>query len=125
MPEIDGLDDGPDRQEARGKLRIGGVSKKEHLTLRCPDCGADIKVDVASGTILSHRSPKPSGASKDFDALLAGIDDSKNRANEIFDQEVEALEHRERLLEEKFREAMERVEEEDDGSPPPRPWDLD
>jgi hypothetical protein len=112
--------------KAIGKaLRIGGVSKKEHLTLRCPECGADMKVDIATGTILSHHSSKPSGASKDFDALLAGIDDSKNRANEIFDQEVEALEHRERLLDEKFREAMERVEEEDDGSPPPRPWDLD
>ena len=102
------------------------VSKKEHLTIRCPDCGADMKIDIASGKILSHHSAESTGASKDFDALLAGLDDSKARANEIFQQEVEALEHRDRLLEDKFREALERVEEEgDDGAPPPRPWDFD
>lgn len=102
------------------------VDKNGHLILRCPDCGADMKVDLETGTILSHHSAEPSTAGKDFDALLAGIDDSKKRADEIFRQEVQALEHRDRLLEEKFRQAMERVEEEgDDGAPPPRPWDFD
>ena len=32
---------------------------------------------------------------------------------------------RERLLEEKFRAALQRAEEEPDDGPPPRPFDLD
>lgn len=97
------------------------------LRVTCPDCGCDLVIDAATGTILAHKSPKrPSAAEQiDFDRLLAGLDDSKSRADEVFSRELSALEDRDRLLEEKFREAMLRAEEEDDGSPPVRPWDLD
>lgn len=85
-----------------------------------------MQVDAATGKILSHRaSPAKSKPAKDFDSLLAGLDDSKKRADEIFRQEVEALEDRDRLMEEKFREAMKRADEVDDGKPPERPWDFD
>ena len=97
------------------------------LRVTCPDCGCDLVVDTATGTVLAHKSPKrPSAAEQmDFDKLLAGLDDSKTRADEVFNRELSALEDRDRLLEEKFREALLRAEEEDDGSPPERPWDLD
>ncbi|MEM8933198.1 MAG: hypothetical protein AAGE94_18565, partial [Acidobacteriota bacterium] len=67
----------------------------------------------------------PIDGAKDFDALLAGLDDAKARADDIFRQEVRALEDKDRLMEEKFREAMERIDEVDDGKPPERPWDFD
>ena len=92
----------------------------------CPDCQADIAIDRATGTVLYHKSaPAQADPEKDFDSLLAGIDESKERANDIFQREVSALKDRDRLMEEKFREAMRRAEEEDDGKPPVRPWDLD
>ena len=92
----------------------------------CPDCQADIAIDRATGAVLYHRSaPAQADPEKNFDALLAGIDESKERANDIFQREVSALKDRDRLMEEKFREAMRRAEEEDDGKPPVRPWDLD
>lgn len=98
----------------------------ERWLVTCPDCGADIAIDKATGAVLYHRSaPTVANPEKDFDTLLAGIDDAKNRANDIFQREVSALEDRDRLMEEKFRAAMLRAEEEDDGSPPVRPWDLD
>ena len=101
------------------------MPKLDELILRCPDCGCELRVDTATGQVLSHRSAGSRSPAKDFDSLLAGIDEGKKRADEVFRQEVAALDDRERLLEEKFRRAFERVEEEDDGSPPVRPWDLD
>ncbi|MCB1037875.1 MAG: hypothetical protein KDD47_28835, partial [Acidobacteria bacterium] len=62
---------------------------------------------------------------KDFDSLLAGIDDDKARAEQKFEREVAAMKDRDRLLEEKFKEALRRAEEEPDDVPPRRPFDLD
>ena len=76
--------------------------------------------------MLARRSAKAeSKPSKDLDALLAGLGESKQHAESVFEREMGALKDRDRLMEEKFRKALERAEEEDDGEPPPRPWDLD
>lgn len=101
------------------------MSKPEKLTVACPECGAEIVVDGATGAVLSHRAPKaaPAGG-KDFDALLKGLDEGKARAEELFERERAAFADRDRLLEEKFKEAMKRAEEEP-GLPPKRPFDLD
>jgi hypothetical protein len=102
------------------------VAATRKLTLLCPECGSDLVVDAATGEVLSHRPPKrQAGGGKSFDALLAGLDTDKNRAEEVFEREKAAMKDRERLLEEKFREAMKRAEEEPDEGPPRRPFDLD
>lgn len=102
------------------------MSATKKLTSRCPECGSDLVVDAATGEVLSHRPPKrPVAGGKDFDSLLAGLDSDKNRAEEVFEREKAAMKDRERLLEEKFREAMKRAEEEPDEGPPRRPFDLD
>jgi hypothetical protein len=101
------------------------VSNPHKLTVACPDCGTEIVVDGATGAVLSHRAAKaPLAGGKDFDALLKGLDDDKARAEELFEREKAAFADRDRLLEEKFKEAMKRAEEEPD-LPPKRPFDLD
>ena len=105
---------------------MGSVSDKNKWIICCPSCTAEIAVDRATGAILHHTpAPEKSGADRDFDALLADIDASKDRANDIFQQEVSALKDKDRILEEKFREALKRAEEDPDDQPPVRPWDLD
>ncbi len=102
------------------------MAKAGKWTVRCPDCGCDLIIDQATGEVLHHKSAKrPLAGGKDFDSLLAGLDESKARANEVFEREVSALEDRDRLLEEKFRAAVERAKEEPDDEPLPRPWELD
>lgn len=96
------------------------------VTVTCPGCAGELVVDAATGEVLSHRAARqPKAPEKDFDKLLAGLDESKAHAESVFEREMGALKDRERLMEEKFRRALERAEEEDDGKPPPRPWDLD
>jgi hypothetical protein len=102
------------------------VSETRKLTVRCPDCNSDLVIDATTGQVLSHRKAKqPIAGGKDFDALLKGLDEDKERAEDIFQREVAAMKDRDRLLEEKFREAMRRAEEEPDEGPPRRPFDLD
>ncbi len=96
------------------------------LTLRCPDCNSELVIDSATGEILSHKKAKqPIAGGKDFDALLKGLDEDKSKAEDIFQREVAAMKDRDRLMEEKFREAMRRAEEDPDKGPPRRPFDLD
>ena len=102
------------------------MSESRKLTVRCPECSSDLVIDVETGEILSHRRAKqPPGGGKDFDALLKGLDEDKARAEDVFQREVSAMKDRDRLLEEKFREAMRRAEEDPDTGPPRRPFDLD
>lgn len=102
------------------------MSSPERLQTTCPDCGSRLVVDAATGEVLSHRKPKaPPAGGADFDQLLADIDKGKREAEDVFDREVAALKDRDRLMEEKFQEALKRAEEDDDDTPPVRPWDLD
>lgn len=107
--------------------RIRDVSLKERFQITCPECGGAITVDAATGEVLSHRAAgkKAAPPGKDFDSLLAGLGESKSRAEEVFDQQVNAVRNHDRLMEEKFREAMKRAEETKDDGPPVRPWDLE
>lgn len=101
------------------------MSDTRKLDVSCPDCGCDLVVDAATGEVLSHRSAsKPPAGGKSFDDLLAGIDSGKARAEALFAREQEALKDRDRLLDEKFKEAMKRAEEEPDEKPE-RPFDYD
>lgn len=102
------------------------MSETRRLTVRCPDCSSDLVIDAGTGEVLSHRRARqPPAGGKDFDALLKGLDDDKARAEDVFQREVAAMKDRDRLLEEKFREAMRRAEEDPDEGPPRRPFDLD
>ena len=102
------------------------MSVTRKLTVRCPECAAEMVVDVATGTVLAHKkAPEPLAGGKDFDSLLAGLDAGKARAEEVFEREKAAMADRGRLLDEKFSEALKRAHEDPDTGPPKRPFDLD
>ncbi len=102
------------------------MSADRNLTVKCPECDANMVVDAATGVVLSHRAAKqPPAGGKDFDALLNDLDQGKIDAEETFRREVAAMKDRDRLLEEKFQQALKRAEEEPDEVPPLRPFDLD
>jgi len=83
-------------------------------------------IDAATGEVLSHRPvKKPPAGGKDFQALIEDMKAEKLEAEDVFEREVAALKDRDRLLAEKFEEAMRRAQEEGDAKPPPRPFDFD
>ena len=98
----------------------------KRLHVRCPDCETELVVDAETGEVISHREAKrPIAGGKDFDSLMRGIDEGKARAEAVFEQEKAAMKDRQRLLDEKFDEALKRAHEEPDDVPPKRPFDLD
>jgi hypothetical protein len=102
------------------------MGEPRNFSLRCPECDGHLVIDSATGEVLAHRpAKKPLAGGKDFDTLLEDLDKDKAEAEEVFEREVAAMKDRDRLLEEKFQQALKRAEEETDDGPFPRPIDLD
>jgi len=102
------------------------MTEPRNLTLRCPECDAHLVIDSATGEVLAHRPvKKPLAGGNDFDSLLENLDKDKEAAEEVFEREVAAMKDRDRLLEEKFQQALKRAEEDTEDGPYPRPIDLD
>jgi hypothetical protein len=102
------------------------MAESRKLTLRCPDCASHLVLDAATGEVLFHHKvdAEPAGG-KVFEELLADLDRDRARAEDVFAREVAAHADRERLLEERFRQALERAGENPGDEPPPRPFDFD
>ncbi len=108
----------------RRHQEAGAQSEDTPLAVRCPCCESELELDRRTGAILSSR--RRQAAKKDFDALLRDVENSRERAERRFDQERAAVADRDRLLDERFRKALEAAESDDDAdSRPVRPFDLD
>ena len=92
------------------------------FTLICPCCEATLNIDAATGALISHEEKAKPIAS--FEEMAKGMEKQKQLREQIFAQELGSQKDRERLLEEKFREAMKRAEK-DTGAPYKNPLDLD
>lgn len=102
------------------------MAESRRWTVRCPECEAHLVIDAATGEVLSHKKEKtaPAGG-RGLDELMEEMQEGKSQAEDVFQREVAAMKDRDRLLEEKFREALKRAEEDPDDGPPPSPFDFD
>ena len=107
-------------------MEVLSMADMKSLRVVCPECSADLVIDAATGQILHHKKANlgPAGG-KSFDALMQGLEDDRSRAEEIFERERVAMKDRDRLLAERFEEAMRNAGDLDDATPPRRPFDLD
>ncbi|CDM65549.1 hypothetical protein [Pyrinomonas methylaliphatogenes] len=94
----------------------------ERWTVVCPCCEATLIIDAQTGAIISHEEKSRPLAS--FEEMARELEKQKQRREQIFQQELGSLRERERVLEEKFREAMKRAEKRGE-EPPLNPLDLD
>lgn len=94
----------------------------ERYTVICPCCEATINIDAHTGAILSHEEKKKTLGS--FEDLKGELSKQKELREQIFAQEMSSQKDRERLLEEKFREALKRADTDSD-KPFRNPLDMD
>lgn len=94
----------------------------EKFSVICPCCEATLTIDAQTGAVLAHEEKEKKLSS--FEDLRGELDKQKALREQLFAQEQQAQKDRERLLEEKFREAMKRAEGETD-KPFKNPLDLD
>jgi hypothetical protein len=92
------------------------------FTLICPCCEATLVVDAQTGALISHEEKTKPVAS--FEEMAKDLERQKQVRESIFSQELGSLKDRERLLEEKFREAMKRADKDKD-KPYRNPLDMD
>jgi hypothetical protein len=94
----------------------------EKYSIICPCCDATITVDAQTGAILSAEEKKKATGS--FEDLKGDLEKQKGLRDQLFEQEMSSQKDRERLLEEKFKEAMKRADP-DRNLPFKNPLDLD
>lgn len=94
----------------------------DKFSIHCPCCEATITIDAATGAILSHEEKKKILGS--FEDLKGQLSKQAELRDQLFAQEMSSQKDRERLLEEKFKEAMKNADKET-GKPYRNPLDMD
>jgi len=94
----------------------------ERLSIICPCCEATLTIDKETGAIIAHEEKAKKLGS--FDELKSNLDKQKELREQLFAQEMSSQKDRERLLEEKFQEALKRADKSSD-KPFKNPLDLD
>ena len=98
------------------------MPETQRFTIICPCCEATLTVDSQTGALISHEEKQKPLAS--FDEMKKGLDKQKQVREQIFAQELSSMKDRDRILQEKFQEAMKRAEKEKD-KPYLNPLDID
>ena len=93
-----------------------------NIEITCPCCDATLVIDRTSGEVLLHKA-KERRAGGSLESMVAGLDAQKSEMEKKFEREMASQRDRGRILEEKFKEAMERAEKSD--KPVVNPMDLD
>lgn len=94
----------------------------ERFSVICPCCEAALTIDATTGAILAYEEKKKVHGS--FEDLKGELSKQKELRDQLFAQEMSSMKDRERLLDEKFREALKRADTDSD-KPFKNPLDLD
>jgi hypothetical protein len=94
----------------------------EKFSVICPCCEATLTIDAQTGSILGHEEKKKAHGS--FEDLRGELTKQKELREQLFAQEMSSMKDRERLLDEKFREALKKADTASD-QPFKNPLDLD
>ncbi len=99
-------------------------SKETTFEVACPDCGAMIRVDAATGLVVSHTSVPRKRMFEDLATAAQHMREQDDRKESIFRQSVEAEKNKTDLLEKKFAEALRKAKDAPEGRPL-RDFDLE
>ena len=94
------------------------------IEVACPDCGALMRVDAATGLVISHTPAPRKRMFEDLETAAKAMRDQEERKESIFRQSVEAEKNKEDLFEKKFAEALRKAKDAPAGKPL-REFDLD
>lgn len=94
----------------------------KNFEIHCPCCEALIVIDRVTGEVLLHKA-KEKKAGQSLEAMVSNLATQKSEMEKFFEKQMESQKDRSRILEEKFKEAMERADKSE--KPPINPMDLD
>jgi hypothetical protein len=91
----------------------------------CPDCGALLKIDVATRSVIAHTPAPRKRTFEDFEAAGRAMREQDVRKESLFRQAVDAEKNKDDVLNKKFEEALRRARENPLEGKPLREFDLD
>jgi hypothetical protein len=94
------------------------------IEVACPDCGAMLKIDAATGVMVSHTPAPRKRMFEDLETAAKAMREQDERKESIFRQSIEAEKNKEDLFEKKFAEALRKAKDAPEGKPL-REFDLD
>jgi uncharacterized membrane protein YkoI len=87
------------------------------LLVHCPDCEATLRVDAATGAVLSHEPAVHKNKLASLEEAAKEIERRKERANDLFAATVEREKHKSEILEKTFKQALEKAQQEPNVKP--------
>jgi len=97
----------------------------EDFEVMCPDCGAMLKIDPVTRSVIAHTPAPRKKTFEDFGAAKQALKDADERRESVFAKSVEAQRNSEDVLAKKFAEAMKKAKESPVTERPFREFDLD
>lgn len=101
------------------------ATENSFLEVACPDCGATLKIDLKTRTVIGHTPAPRKRTFEDFETAARAMREQDQRKESLFRQSVDAEKNRNDVLEKKFAEALKRAKETPDAGKPLRDFDLD
>jgi hypothetical protein len=92
-------------------LLVMAKNKDKTFEVACPDCGAMLKIDGATGLVVSHTPAPRKRMFEDLETAAQAMREHGERTESIFRQSVDAEKNKADLLEKKFAEAMRKAKE--------------
>jgi hypothetical protein len=95
----------------------------KNFEITCPCCEASLVIDRLSGEVLLHKAKETRGPGGSLESMVAGLESQKSEAEKRFERQLESQKDRARILEEKFKAALEQAEKSDDKYVNPMDYD--
>jgi hypothetical protein len=88
------------------------AKKKEQIfEVACPDCGAMLQIDAATGLVVSHTPAPRKRIFEDLETAAQAMREQDERKESIFRQSIEAEKNKEDLFEKRFAEALRKAKD--------------
>jgi hypothetical protein len=86
-------------------------AKEKIIEVACPDCSAMLKIDVATGLVVSHTPAPRKRTFEDLETAAQALRDQEDRKESLFRQSLDAEKNKEDLFEKRFAEALRKAKD--------------
>lgn len=103
----------------------GAKTQAVGFDVLCPCCGAMMRVDPVTQSVISHTPPPEKKTFADMDDAARAMRERDQKRESIFEMSVAAQKNAADLMDKKFAEAMRKAKESPDTGKPLRGFDFD
>jgi len=95
------------------------------LEVECPCCRAQLRIDAATGVVLSYEPREEPRSVENLEAALARLKAEEARRAGLFEKKLAEQKAQQAALDRKFEELLRKAKEKPDVGPQPKDIDLD